>query len=166
MPTSSSGMKAGDPSIVVEQSFDASIETVWTAITDVHQMRQWYFENIPAFEAELGFETQFEIRNEGRIFPHRWKVTKVVPLKTLEYNWKFDGYPGDSFVEFELFEQNDLSTLRLTARVVESFPDDVPEFTRESCLGGWRYFINQSLRTFLTGTAQSPAVGEPSPATR
>ena len=42
-------------------------------------MRQWYFENIPAFKAEVGFETQFEIHNQGRIFPHRWKVTKVVP---------------------------------------------------------------------------------------
>lgn len=145
-------MRKDDPPIVVEQSFDASIETVWRAITEVDQMRQWYFENIPAFEAVVGFETQFEIRNEGRVFPHRWKVTHVVPLKTLEYNWKFDGYPGDSFVVFELFEQDGLTTLRVTARVVESFPEDIPEFTRESGLGGWTYFIKQSLRTFLAET--------------
>ena len=145
-------MRKGDPPIIVEQSFEASIDTVWSAITEVDQMRQWYFENIPAFKAEVGFETQFEITNQGRVFPYRWKVTKVVPLKTLEYNWKYDGYPGDSFVAFELFEQNDRTKLRLTARVVESFPEDIPEFTRESGVGGWTYFITQSLRTFLTET--------------
>ena len=100
----------------------------------------------------MGFETQFEIRNQGKVFPHRWTVTNVVPLKSLEYNWKYDGYRGDSFVAFELFEQNDLTTLRLTARVVESFPEDIPEFTRESGIGGWTYFIKQSLRIFLAGT--------------
>ena len=72
-------------------------------------------------------------------------------LKTLEYNWKFDGYPGDSFVAFELLDEDDLTKLRLTVWVVESFPDDVPEFTRESCIGGWTYFITQSLKGFLTG---------------
>ena len=115
-------------------------------------MRQWFFDQIPDFRAEVGFETQFEIRNQGRVFPHCWKVTQVVPLKTLEVNWRFEGYAGDSFVVFELFEENDRTKLRMTARVVESFPEDIPEFTRESSIGGWKYFINQSLKNFLTET--------------
>ncbi len=142
-------MRKGDPPVVVEQSFGASVETVWNAITDVDQMRRWYFENIPAFKPEIGFETQFTVQSQGRDFPHLWKVTEVVPLQKIEYNWKYDGYPGDSFVVFELFEQNDLTKLRLTTRVVESFPEDIPEFKRESCMDGWTYLINQSLRDFL-----------------
>jgi uncharacterized protein YndB with AHSA1/START domain len=145
-------MKQGEPPIIVEQSFAASIDTVWRAITEVDQMRQWYFSNILAFRAEVGFETRFEVTNQGRVFPYRWKVTKVVPLKTLEYNWQYDGYSGESLVAFELFEQNGLTALSLTARVVESFPEGIPEFTRESGIGGWTYFITQSLKTFLTET--------------
>ena len=33
--------------------------------------------------------------------------------------------------------------------IVESFPQDIPEFSRMSCLGGWTYFINQSLKEYL-----------------
>ena len=51
-------MEKGDPPIIVEHSFDASAETVWRAITDVDQMRQWYFENIPDFRAEVGFRDE------------------------------------------------------------------------------------------------------------
>ncbi len=29
------------------------------------------------------------------------------------------------------------------------FPDDVPEFERESCLGGRQYFIGQALKAYL-----------------
>ena len=142
-------MKKGDPPIVVEESFDASVDTVWRAISDVQQMRQWYFENIPAFEAEVGFETHFDVGHEGRVFPHRWNVTRVVPARTLEYRWRFDGYPGDSAVIFDLVEQDGRTNLRLTARIDESFPEDVPEFTRESGIAGWQYLINQSLKDFL-----------------
>lgn len=145
-------MKKGDPAIVVEQLLDASIDTVWSAITEVDQMRRWYFENIASFKAEVGFETQFEVRNEGRIFPHHWKVTRVVPLKTIEYHWSFEGYPGDSVSSFELFKQGGSTRLRLTARIVASFPDGIPEFTRESCIAGWTYFITQRLRKFLKET--------------
>ena len=142
-------MEKGDPPIIVEHSFDASAETVWRAITDVDQMRQWYFENIPDFRAEVGFETSFEIRNEDRLFPHEWKVTDVIPVKKLEYHWKFTGYPGESFVTFELSEQDNRTTLRVTSHIVESFPEGIPEFTRESGIAGWQYLITESLSAFL-----------------
>jgi uncharacterized protein YndB with AHSA1/START domain len=78
-----------------------------------------------------------------------WKVTEVVPLKMIKYNWKFEGYPGDSFVVFELSKQNNMTKLRLTHEVQESFPDDIPEFKRESGVAGWTFFIKQSLKEFL-----------------
>ena len=142
-------MRKGDQPIIVEQSFDASIESVWKAITDVDQMRQWFFENIRSFKPEVGFETQFNVQSGDRNFLHKWKVTEVMPLKKITYNWKYEVYPGDSFVVFELFGQNNLTVLRLTHKVLESFPQDIPEFRRESGVEGWTYFIKQCLKEFL-----------------
>ena len=94
-------MRKNDEPIIVEQTFNTSIDTVWNSITEIDQMRQWYFENIPSFKPEVGFETQFNVQSQDRNFLHMWKVTEVVPLKMIIYNWKYEGYPGDSFVVFE-----------------------------------------------------------------
>ena len=142
-------MRKNDEPIIIEQTFHRSIETVWNAITVIEQMRQWYFENIPSFEPEVGFETQFNVQSQDRNFLHVWKVTEVVPLKMITYNWKYKGYPGDSYVMFELFKQNNLTKLRLTHQVQESFPEDIPEFARESGVEGWTFFISKRLKEFL-----------------
>ena len=142
-------MKKGDAPVVVEQTFNKSIDTVWNSITEVDQMRQWYFENIPSFKSEVGFETQFNVSCHDRNFLHQWKVTEVVPKQLITYHWKYERYSGDSFVTFELSRQNDVTTLTLTHRIVESFPDDIPEFKRESCLEGWTFFIKKSLKEYL-----------------
>ena len=142
-------MRKDDDPVVVEQTFRVPIDTVWKAITQVDLMRQWYFDNIPSFEPEVGFETQFNVRCGGRDFQHVWAVTEVAPPRLIEYNWRYDGYPGDSFVVFELFEQSGSTKLRLTHRTVESFAEDVSEFSRDSCVEGWKFFIEQRLREFL-----------------
>ncbi len=142
-------MRKDDDPIIVEQTFDAAIATVWNAITDIVQMRQWYFENIPSFKPEIGFKTQFHVASQGRNFVHLWEVTEVEPMTKITYNWKYEGYPGDSFVVFELLKQNNLTKLRLTHQVQESFPEDIPEFTRESGIEGWTLFIRKSLKEFL-----------------
>lgn len=142
-------MRKDEKPIVIEQTFNASIETVWKAITEINQMRQWYFENIPDFKPEVGFETQFDVKSEDRTFRHLWKVTEVVSKRKITYNWKFDGYPGDSFVTFELFKKDNTTMLRLTVRVTESFPQDIPEFLRKSAVGGWTYFIEERLKIHL-----------------
>jgi uncharacterized protein YndB with AHSA1/START domain len=89
------------------------------------------------------------VTNEGRDFLHVWRVTEVVPQEKLVYNWKYENYPGDSFVVFELTAHGDKTKLKLTTDVQEDFPDDIPEFRRESGLAGWEYFIQKSLREFL-----------------
>ena len=142
-------MKESDDPIVVEQKLEAPVETVWNAITEIDLMRQWYFENIPDFKPEIGFETQFNVRSEERDFLHQWKVTEVVPPKKIAYDWRFDKYQGDSSVVFELLREGGATLLRLSVFVRESFPEDIPEFTRESCIAGWEYFIGQRLKDFL-----------------
>jgi uncharacterized protein YndB with AHSA1/START domain len=147
--TPGSSMSKNDEPIIVEQTFNTSIDTVWNSITEIDQMRQWYFENIPSFKPEVGFETQFNVQSQDRNFLHMWKVTEVVPQKMIKYNWKYMGYRGDSFVVFELFKQNNVTKLRLTHEVQESFPEDIPEFSRESGVEGWTFFIRRSLKEFL-----------------
>lgn len=142
-------MTKSEEPIVVEQVFNTSLENVWNAFTDLSQMKQWYFENIKSFVPEPGFKTQFEVQVEDRKFTHLWKITEVIPNKKIKYNWKYKEYPGDSFVTFELFEENERVKLRLEAEVVEDFPDDIPEFKRESGVEGWKYFIGQRLKEYL-----------------
>ncbi len=135
--------------IIVEQSFSATKEAVWKAITDHDLMVQWYFENIPAFEAVIGFKTQFNVESNGKDFFHLWEVTEVVPTEKIAYTWQYANYPGDSVVEFEIIDEEHQTTIRLSASGIESFPQDIPEFKRESCLEGWNYFIKQRLKEFL-----------------
>ncbi len=63
-------MKTSEPPVVVEQSFNKSADIVWNAITKVDEMVQWFFENIPDFKAEVGFEAKFEVNTGERNFPH------------------------------------------------------------------------------------------------
>ena len=143
-------MNKDDKPIIVEQTFSVPVEVVWKSITEHDQMIKWFFENIPSFKAEVGFKTQFIVENEGRVFPHLWEITEVIPNNKITYSWKYEDYPGLAYVTFELFEQNDLTLLKLTNTVVESFPDNIPEFRRESCIGGWEFFIKSRLTEYLT----------------
>ena len=134
--------------IVVEQIFEAPRAKVWEAITKVDQMTQWFFDNIPAFEAREGFETRFVVRTE-RHFTHIWKIMEVIPRKKIVYDWSYEEYPGKGYVTFELIDHGEQTLLRLTNIGLESFPQDIPEFQRASCQGGWEYFIQDRLRAFL-----------------
>lgn len=142
-------MKKTAKPIVVEQLFDTSVENVWSSITVLDRMQQWFFNNIPSFEPIVGFETQFIIQVEDRVFPHIWKLTEVVPLKKITYDWSYEGYSGSALVVFELIEKGDQTLVKLTSTVVEDFPDNIPEFKRESGVEGWNYFIKKSLKDYL-----------------
>ncbi|MCS1411666.1 MAG: hypothetical protein M2R45_04867 [Verrucomicrobia subdivision 3 bacterium] len=142
-------MKKDEEPIVVEQAFSVPAERVWAAITKIEEMRQWYFANIPAFKAEVGFETEFNVNSGGRDFPHLWKVTEVIPQEKITYDFKFGGYAGNAYVSFELFAQGEGATLRVTYRVVEDMAEGIPEFERESGVAGWTYFIKQRLKAYL-----------------
>lgn len=135
--------------IVVEQTFKVSTQELWAAITQLKQMRLWFFENIPAFAPQVGFETQFSVKSEERSFLHMWKILEVSSPSKIVYSWKYKEYPGEGIVTFELVEEEDGSKLILTNEGLHTFPQDVPEFKRESCLGGWNYFIRERLKDYL-----------------
>ncbi len=141
-------MKDDNP-IIAKQTFGASAANVWKAITDLDQMRQWYFPNIPDFRSEVGFETRFLIQNKGRDFTHIWTIKEVIPEKLIGYSWNFEEYPGEGYSTFELTEKENGTGLTLKSYIVKPFPEDIPEFKRESGQAGWDYLIKQSLKEFL-----------------
>lgn len=142
-------MKTSELPVIVSHVFQKSLEDVWHAITQVSQMREWYFNNIPDFKAKQGFKTQFNVKAPSRDFLHNWEVMQVIPFRKLVYKWHFEGLDGESFSMFELEEKNGHTMLTLTCEVTQDFDDTIPEFKRESCIGGWNYFIKESLPSFF-----------------
>ena len=135
--------------IRVEQKFNVSATEIWNAITEKGQMIQWFFENIPNFKAEKGFKTQFLVKNEGRKFTHLWEIVEVIPEKRIVYSWKYKEYSGEGIVSFDISKEGDGAKFRLTNLGLGTFPQNIPEFRKESCEGGWNYFIKQRLKTYL-----------------
>lgn len=142
-------MKTTDAPILVQEIFDIPVEKVWSAITDHKEMIQWYFEDIPDFSSEVGFMTRFAVNSSDRTFTHQWEVIDVIPNQRITYNWNYAEYPGDGDVTFELIKNDHGVLLRLSMTIKDDFPDDIPEFKRESCEAGWNYFIKERLKQYL-----------------
>ena len=136
-------MESKNEPLVVEKQLEASVETVWEAITETNKMKEWFFEQIENFEPVVGFETNFVVKSGDRIFSHLWKITQVIHEHKIVYNWKYDGYVGDSFVTFQLKPLNSGTHIRVITSIVEDFIDDIPEFQPESCITGWEYFLER-----------------------
>jgi uncharacterized protein YndB with AHSA1/START domain len=134
--------------IIVERKYNAPISKVWKAITDKEEMKQWYFD-LAEFQPELGFKFQFIGGTEDNQYLHLCEIIEVIPEKKLTYSWRYDGYEGNSFVTFEVFEEGDETRLKLTHRGLESFPNN-PDFARTNFEMGWDQIINTSLKEYLS----------------
>ncbi|RMF26832.1 MAG: SRPBCC domain-containing protein, partial [Bacteroidetes bacterium] len=110
--------------VTVEVLLHQSPSEVWAALTEPARMRAWFFDNIPDFRPRPGFQTRFEVQSGGRTFPHLWRVTEALPPRKLVLHWTYEGYPGDSYVTFELAPTPTGTRLRLIHRVVENFPQN------------------------------------------
>jgi uncharacterized protein YndB with AHSA1/START domain len=73
---------------------------------------------------------------------------EVIPSEKLKYSWRYKGYEGDSFVTFELFDENGKTRVRLTHEGLETFPD-IPAFAKENFNMGWTAIIGTSLKEFV-----------------
>lgn len=136
-------------SIVIERTLNAPITKVWKAITNNEDMKKWYFD-IAEFKPEPGFEFRFSAGEGNQQYVHICKITEVVPNKKLAYTWKYEIYPVETIVTFELFEEGENKTrIRLTHEGVEKFPQDNKDFRRESFTNGWEYIIGTSLKEYV-----------------
>ena len=134
--------------VVIERTFHAPVATVWKAITDKDQMKQWYFD-LPEFKPEVGFEFQFIGGKDEKKYLHLCKITEVIPGKKLTYSWRYDGYEGNSFATFELFTEGNKTRLKLTHADLETFPKSNPDLAKENFAEGWTSIIGTSLKNFV-----------------
>ncbi len=133
--------------VVIERTFNAPIAKVWRAITDVDQMRAWYFD-LKEFKPEVGFEFEFSVEHEGMTYHHLCRVTEVVPQKKIAYTWRYKGEPGDSLVTLELFAEDDNTRVKLTHTGIETFPK-IPAYARKNFESGWTAIIGTELKQFV-----------------
>ncbi len=133
--------------IEIERTFNAPVARVWQALTDVDQMRQWYFD-LKEFRPEVGFEFEFVVEHEGNNYHHLCKVTEVIPQKKIAYTWRYKGEPGNSLVTLELFGGGEKTRLKLTHEGIESFPK-TPAYARKNFEAGWIAIIGSELKQFV-----------------
>lgn len=133
---------------VIEKMLKASVEKVWTAITDPAQMKNWYFD-LPDFKAKVGHEFSFlGGPPDGIQYLHKCKVTEVIPKKKLAYTWRYEDYEGESLVSFELFTTPEGTKLVLTHSGLHTFPADNTDFAKKNFAEGWTE-ITKALKSYL-----------------
>jgi len=139
----------------MERIFHAPAAKVWQAITDKAEMKIWYFD-LAEFKAQVGFQFQFSGGPDPEVqYLHLCEVTEVIPEKKLTYSWRYDGYAGNSFVTFELFEQGTDTLLKLTHTGLETFPAENTDFAKKNFVEGWTHIIHTALKDYL-----EPAVNQ------
>jgi len=138
--------------IYVKRTLSAPVPEVWQAITDRDEMAAWYFD-LEAFEPKLGFEFQFTGKgHKGEQYVHLCKITEVRHEQKISYSWKYQGYPGESLVSFELEPEGHETRIKLSHSGIETFPKD-PDFARERFNAGWTELICNSLKNYLKNKA-------------
>jgi uncharacterized protein YndB with AHSA1/START domain len=134
--------------IVIERTFNAPIEKVWSALTEPDHIRKWSFE-VSGFKPEVGYEFSFSGGNEDRTYLHLSKVLEVVPYKKIAYSWRYDGYPGDSVVSYELFAEGNKTRVVLTHSGIEAISVNGPDFAKDNFAEGWTHILGKSLKAFV-----------------
>ena len=134
---------------VIERTYNAPISTVWKAITDKNDMKQWYFD-LAEFKPEVGFEFQFTGGpSPEKQYVHLCTITEVIPGRKLTHSWRYEGYEGKSFVTFELFDEGGKTRLTLTHAGLETFPKENPDLAKHNFVAGWTDLIGTSLQEYL-----------------
>ena len=134
--------------LIIERILDAPLEKVWKALTDKTQMKEWYFQ-LDEFKAEPGFEFKFDVEHEGNHWIHHCKVQEVLPYEKLSYTWKYEGYPGESLVSWELMPEGDQTRVKIVHTGLETFPQNIPSLAKTSFEAGWTSILGTSLREYV-----------------
>ena len=139
--------------IILERILNAPVARVWKALTEVDQMREWYFD-LKEFKPEVGFEFEFIVEHEGNSYHHLCRVIEVIPEKKIAYTWRYKGEQGDSLVTFQLSPEGEKTRLKLTHTGIETFPR-TPAYARKNFQNGWKAIVDAELRPFVERTAKS-----------
>jgi len=129
-----------------EQVYAAPLEWVWRALTNMEEMRIWYFPQLEEFEPIVGFE--FVFADDNSPYQKSWRVTQVETGRVLAHTWDYKSFPGSSLVTFELFEEGIRTRLKVSHTGLSTFPDD-PHFARTRFESGWQTLLGRNLKDHL-----------------
>jgi uncharacterized protein YndB with AHSA1/START domain len=128
-----------DEPLIIERTINAPAARVWQALTDKNDLKEW-LPFLSDFEPVVGHELRFKLgKDPEHQYQHVSKVIEVVEGRKLTYGWRYDGYPGDSHVTFELVPAGEQTRLKLTHEILEPFPADNPDFSSAGFKEGWTY---------------------------
>ena len=135
--------------ILVERTFNVPVAKVWNALTDNEELKKWYF-NLAAFKPSVGFKFDFMGGPEdGTQYLHLCEVTEVIPHQKITYSWRYDNYPGNSLVTWELIDKGERTIVKLTHDGIHTLEEGGPDFARANFLEGWNYFMHTALKNYL-----------------
>lgn len=138
-------------SIIVERTFKAPINKVWAALTNTSEMRKWYF-NIERFEPKAGFKFDFMGGpDNGPQYLHLCEITEAKENEKLAHTWRYDNYPGNSLVTWQLMNKGEQTLVKLTHSDVHTLEEGGPDFAKENFAEGWNYILHTSLKNYLEG---------------
>src|SRR5262245_55604352 len=140
--------------VIIQRTLNAPVARVWQALTDVEQMRQWYFD-LKEFKPQPDFEFECVVEHEGNSYHHLCRVTDVIPEKKIAYTWRYKGEPGDSLVTIELSPEGEKTRLKLTHSGIETFPK-TPAYARKNFEAGWTAIIGSELKQFVERSNAKP----------
>lgn len=125
--------------IELEQSFSVSPQIIWSCLTELHHLNQWFFQELNEFNAAPNFRTEFSIEFNGKIFTHCWEIREIVLQNRLVLGWQYKEYSGDSEVIFGLSTTPRGCLLQLNASILDPFPA-MEEFSQKNMKAGGKNF--------------------------
>lgn len=135
--------------LIVEKIYDVPSDKIWIALTNNEELKKWYFK-LADSKAKAGFKFDFLGGEEGgQQYLHLCEVVEVVDGKKIAYTWRYDNYPGNSTVTWEIIEKDDQTLVRLTHAGLDTFAENGKNFSKESFKGGWNYFLGEALDGYL-----------------
>lgn len=135
--------------IELELLLNAPVSSVWKAITDKNEMKQWYFD-LAEFKPKVGFKFQFSGGpTPERQYLHLCEITEVIPKEKLVHTWSYDGYAGNTIVTFRLLAQHDQTLLKFCHSGIETFPANNPDFAKANFVEGWNHIIHTALKEYF-----------------
>jgi len=135
----------GNP-LKITKEYNCSIKELWNAITNPEVMKDWYFE-LDGFELEKGNQFEFYAGE----YLHHCEIKEIFLYHKLVYSWNYPLYQGESQVSFILHPINDdkSTQLELIHEGIASFPQDDPNFSRNSFEAGWEELLGIALKDYL-----------------
>lgn len=134
---------------VIEMDYDAPVEKVWKAITDPDDMKQWYFD-LPSFTLKVAVPKEIEkFEDPDTMFLNKCFAVEMIDGKKISYAWKYEAYPGNSLITFELSEKGKKTKLLFTHQGLETYPVSNPEVARDNIVSSWRYMLDTAIKVFL-----------------